>query len=64
MSEQDLKWKAYGTLLKYAEPASLGFKALAEKHGITPSAVGSYFRKLKAGPNAYKDLLNRAMIPR
>ena len=34
-------------------------RAIAKKHGITTSAVGSYFRNLKGGPNAYNDLLKQ-----
>ena len=59
LTQPDPKWKAYGDLLKYADPEAIDFKAIAKKHGITSQAVGSYFRNLKGGPNAYNDLLKQ-----
>jgi hypothetical protein len=59
----DPKWKAYGELLKYADPASIDFKAITEKQGKTTSALRSYFRNLRSGPNVYKELLKAGHDP-
>ncbi len=38
-------------------------QAIAEKHGITTSAVESYFRDLKEGPNVFEKLLKADYKP-
>ena len=39
--DPDPKWKVHGALLKYADPASIDFKAIAETYGITTRAVST-----------------------
>ncbi len=44
------KRSVHGALLEYADADQIDTKAKAEKHQITPQAIGAYFKSLKGGP--------------